>query len=270
VVCQGNDGVHTAGQCQFKVSLIAAVPMLRFTKFMAFGDSITAGEVNDDTGSCVAHDPFTTQSLPWPRPFRVQPDIAYPKDLERLLVARYTTQTPVVVNEGLGADSTSDGVPRFASALRADNPQVVLILQGVIDIAEHGFRAAPIVSFNLNADIEEARRRGVQAVFLSTLLPTRAPEGLFRGCYATIPEIEAVNTEIRQLAARDGVTLVDSYAAFSGRVSSLIGSDGLHPTAEGMQVIADTFFEAIKEKIEVVAEPARRNSFARRAAADRD
>jgi lysophospholipase L1-like esterase len=220
---------------------------------MAFGDSITAGEVNNDTGSCVAHDPFTTLGVPWGRTFSVQPDIAYPADLLRQLSARYTTQTPIVFNEGLGADSTSAGVPRFAAALATDKPEVVLLLQGVVDIADHGFGAVPIISANLHTDIVSAKNRGVSAIFLSTLAPTRASESVFRGCYATPPEIQAVNAEIRQLAVRDGVTLVDTYAAIAGRESTLIGPDGLHPTAEGLQVVAQTFFAAIKDKLEVAA-----------------
>ena len=59
--------------------------------------------VNDDTGSCVSHDPFTTLSEPWGRTFKVQRNIAYPADLEKLLAARYVTQTPVVINEGAPA-----------------------------------------------------------------------------------------------------------------------------------------------------------------------
>ena len=55
------------------------------------------------------------------------------------------------------------------------------------------------------------------------------------------------NAGIRSLAAAEGVTLVDVFNAFD---VTLLGPDGLHPTAQGYQVIANTFFNAIRATLE--------------------
>jgi lysophospholipase L1-like esterase len=258
VTCNGADAATPprTATTSFAVTLVAfvpPVPALRATRFMAFGDSITAGEINDDTAPCVRPQDRTPAAIrrDLGTPFLVQPDLAYPQDLQRLLATRYTGQTFIAFNEGNPAESTTAGIPRFAAVVRADRPEAVLLMQGIIDIADAGFSAGPTIVSSLDTDIVEARRQGVGSVFLSTLVPVR--EGVFRGCYATNAQIEAANAQIRSLAARDNAFLVDSYAAFAGHESTLIGPDGLHPTVEGQQVIANTFFDVIRSKLEVVS-----------------
>ena len=51
----------------------------------------------------------------------------------------------------------------------------------------------------------------------------------------------------------EGVRLVDVFAAFHGDVTTLIGPDGLHPTAEGYRVMARAFFDSIKAALEIPA-----------------
>jgi len=58
-----------------------------------------------------------------------------------------------------------------------------------------------------------------------------------------------LNEGIRSLSARQQVTFVDVHRAFGGDLS-LIGPDGLHPTAAGYQRIADTVFQALKSAFE--------------------
>jgi lysophospholipase L1-like esterase len=47
------------------------------------------------------------------------------------------------------------------------------------------------------------------------------------------------------------VTLVELYTAFQGQESTLLGLDGLHPNEAGYQRMAELFFEAIRQKLEV-------------------
>jgi lysophospholipase L1-like esterase len=55
------------------------------------------------------------------------------------------------------------------------------------------------------------------------------------------------------LAANEGVPFVDVFKAFNGDVTTLIDTDGLHPTAAGYTVIAQTFFNSIKQNLELAA-----------------
>ena len=113
------------------------------------------------------------------------------------------------------------------------------------------FAAIPELVSGLRTMIGAARGRTVQ-VFLGTLLPERV--GACRG-YA--PDVVApANDQIRALAASENVVLVDLYAAFGADApTTLIGFDGLHPTAAGYELIAQKFFESIRQKLEVGSVP---------------
>src|SRR5262249_21947406 len=92
--------------------------------------------------------------------------------------------------------------------------------------------------------IRHAKSAGVQQVFLSTLTPAFAFAGNM---------VPAMNDQIRALAASEGVVLVDSYSAFGGQSTTLIGVDGLHPTTQGYQVLAQTFFAQVQARCETKA-----------------
>jgi lysophospholipase L1-like esterase len=55
------------------------------------------------------------------------------------------------------------------------------------------------------------------------------------------------------MALEEGAVLVDLYEAFAGQVDALIGGDGLHPNEAGYQHMAETFFAAIRARLEVAA-----------------
>jgi lysophospholipase L1-like esterase len=85
------------------------------------------------------------------------------------------------------------------------------------------------------------------APLVATFLPQR-PGGRRAFSAATIVP---ANEQVRAMVAAEGAVLVDLHPVFEGHVDTLIGPDGLHPTEEGYQKIADTFFEVIRERLEV-------------------
>ena len=93
----------------------------------------------------------------------------------------------------------------------------------------------------------KARGRGI-VVFLATLTPQR-PGGRAGTLAPTL--VATTNDRIRDLAVSEGAILVDVYQAFGGSPDPWIDADGLHPTAEGYKVMANTFFTAIRSRFEV-------------------
>jgi lysophospholipase L1-like esterase len=230
-------------------------PRLSATKFVAFGDSITEG---------VLDPPCRTTSV---RGLSAQVDelrlleqsvnnpTSYPTKLQGLLTSRYTLQMPDVINEGKAGEGVAAGGLRLPGVLSTDRPQILLLEEGINDI--DASNPAPSIAYVVNglaSMIQQARDAGVQQVFVANFLPERA--GACRGERAGA--IVPANNQIQPMVVANGAVLVDLYAAFGGEASPpLIGFDGLHPTAAGYELIAQTFFDAIRKKLEVTATAAR-------------
>jgi lysophospholipase L1-like esterase len=58
------------------------------------------------------------------------------------------------------------------------------------------------------------------------------------------------NDRLRELAASEGIVLVDVYAALNTDTGKYVGFDGLHLTQDGYAKVADTFFTALKTALE--------------------
>ena len=227
-------------------------PRLSATKFVSYGDSITEGFVQRCPGA--------TQEEVEPSPpmriglllsqGRAQPSpTAYPAKLQALLAERYPSQMITVINEGMGGEEIESGVADLPRVLTANAPEVLLLQEGINTINQKHKDGIPLVIDGLRTMIQEARSRSI-TVFAATLLPER-PGGCRAYDYnADYDDIIEANVRIRRMIGMEGAILVDLYEAFNGRTATLIGEDGLHPSAAGYQQIAETFFNAIKKNLE--------------------
>jgi lysophospholipase L1-like esterase len=176
----------------------------------------------------------------------VQP---YPDKLRLQLQTIYTKGPVSVANYGTPGELASEGVSGLASAL-ATSPRVVLIMEGVNDLNAkvnnpNDPNDLPTAVAALDSMVHESEQAGA-VVALATLPPERPGWDLLTGRRARSPDlIDALNAEIRQIAAADSALLADVSAAFGGDLS-LISGDGLHPTQAGYDRIAQTFFDALK------------------------
>ena len=165
-----------------------------------------------------------------------------------MLTARYTAQAQIVrvVEQGVGGETTHQGADRLPDALDAVRPDVLLLEEGVNDLAAGDPSAIPPMIDALEDMVREAKSRGIR-VFLGTLMPERPGTSKTRAH----PLIAGANAQIRLLATREGATLVDLYEGFGGSPDPYIGEDGLHPNALGYQKMAEIFFDAIRANLEV-------------------
>jgi len=245
--------------CNFNVT-VTPPPHLEKTRTLAFGDSITFGSSSICPGGSPTAARWTPAALltPWADGL-VPPATSYPSVLQASLQARYTAQSPVVVNAGLPGEAANDSDTRrrFTRALAEHAPEVLLLQEGINDLHSFDFYGIPHNQgiSNLVAALRamslEARGRGVH-VFLGTLLPER-PDGC--RAYGIPPKgdtdlITPTNDSIRGMAAAENIDLIDLATLFTGQVDTLIGQDGLHPTEAGYDAIAKAFFDAIRAKFE--------------------
>lgn len=236
VECTATDALNRTASCSFQVTLTPS-PKIALTKFLAFGDSITAGEVTSPIAgfSPAGGFPFFRQI--------VVPSASYPTVLQRLLVSRYLAQASSiqVINEGLPGETAPEAVPRFISAV-SRRPEVVLLLEGYNGVTGNGGASGAAAALSTMAS--EARNRGAR-VFIATLTPGKPGS-------RQIPDlfINNYNDRLRQIVRGEGAVLVDLFAALSSDVNAYIGIDGLHPNEAGYRKMAETFYAAIRGDLE--------------------
>jgi lysophospholipase L1-like esterase len=206
------------------------VPRISRTRYMAFGDSITAGTTSP------AITLFRTMDAGLPQ--------SYPFKFQSLLRARYTGQVIDVANEGRPGEAAADGVRRFPTVVRQVAPEVVILMHGINDITFLGMAGVRQVADYVDRMAKDARFAGAQ-VMICTLLPPRP--GGFRAADPAV--VDAYNRVLRDVARGEGAVLVDFQA--QGFDVRYIGVDGLHPTDEGYTRMAEILFSQARALFEV-------------------
>ncbi len=214
--------------------------VLGATRFVAFGDSITYGVLASYDGS-ILYD-----GSPGSYPARLQLGLSYyhpPQASLFRVLNRGVPGEPVVSVPGF-----EGGAVRIDSVLANDRPQVLLLLEGINDLA--GGIPADTIAAGLRRILDHSVAAGVPVVIATMFqtYPIVKDDGTERSNGAEL--VPTLNERIRQIANRQNVYLVDLYVAF-GADHTLVGGDGLHPTEAGYERMASTFLAKIHERFPV-------------------
>jgi lysophospholipase L1-like esterase len=210
------------------------------TRFLAFGDSLTSGEI---TAPLSAIDPTGDVSDRIGK-LVVVPAASYPAVLRSDLQASYPAQASAITvsNQGKSGESIFDGVVRFGEVFASTRPDAVLLQDGLNDLGSAG----PDVAAGLMRMIVQAAKDGGARVFVGSMVPT-LPN---RQRSQNASYLEAYNAVLQVMCAQEGVTYVDLYNGIMPQADQLIGVDGLHPNEAGYRRIAELFFRAIQNELE--------------------
>lgn len=174
---------------------------------LVFGDSLSAG-------------------------FGLEAGLSFPDFLQKRLDAeKYPWH---VVNQGVSGDTTEGGVARLDTAI-ALKPEIVVLELGGND----GLRGLPLTATreNLNQMIVAFQKAGAKVVLAGmTLPPNYGPD--------YIHQFEKI---YRDLAAEHKTVLIPFLLA--DIVTSdlrYIQKDGIHPTAQGCEIVSGTVLKAVK------------------------
>jgi acyl-CoA thioesterase-1 len=164
--------------------------------------------------------------------YGLQPGQSYPDDLQRALDAQgYPWR---VVNLGISGDTTMGGIARINTGI-AQKPALVLLELGGND----GLRGLPLLMTreNLEQMIVAFQRGGARVVLAGmTLPPNYGPDYInsFRKIYT-------------DLAAQYKLTLIPFLLSdIATGDMRYFQRDGIHPTAEGAQIVSGTVLRTLK------------------------
>lgn len=158
------------------------------------------------------------------------------------------------INRGISGQTTPQMLIRFRPDVIALKPKVVVILAGTNDIAGNtGPLTLDAIADNLASMAEFARTHGIRVV-LASVLPIsdydkdREGQPIIRTRQRRPEQILALNTWMKNYAARNGATYLDYFSAMVDDKSFLkdeLSEDGLHPNQKGYDVMAPLVEQAI-------------------------
>ena len=165
----------------------------------------------------------------------LDPSEAYPAVLQRMLKDHgYPFE---VVNAGVSGDTSADGLRRLDWALDGDVQVLILALGG-----NDGLRGLPPAQMkeNLQRIITTARQRGIAVLLAGMEAPPNFGERYtdeFRGVF-------------KDLAATNHLAFVPFLLAGVAAVPALNQADGIHPTARGAVMVAETLWPSLEKMIQ--------------------
>jgi acyl-CoA thioesterase-1 len=164
--------------------------------------------------------------------YGLEPGQSFPDALQRKLDQQgYSWR---VVNLGISGDTTEGGVSRIDSATSLKPAIVILELGG-----NDGLRGLPLKATrdNLEQMIDAFQHSGARVVLAGMTLPPNYGPDYIRG-------FEKI---YRDLAAEHKLALIPFLLAdIVTKDLRYLQRDGIHPTAEGAEIVAETVLRAVK------------------------
>ncbi len=159
-------------------------------------------------------------------------DLAFPALVEKRLA---DSGRPIrVLNAGVSGDTTAGGLRRVSWILKQE-PDVVVVGLGAND----GLRGLPLeeTEKNLRSIVERVQAAGARVLLLGMQIPPNYGPEYAGGFAAMYPRV----------AGELGVPLVPFLLAGVGGDPALNQADGIHPTAEGQERVADNVLPYLEQ-----------------------
>jgi acyl-CoA thioesterase-1 len=161
-------------------------------------------------------------------------DQAFPAVVQQKLATRGVHFQ--LMNAGLSGDTSAGGLRRIDWLLKQSPALVVIELGG-----NDGLRGVPLPSIeaNLRALIAKVKAQGARVLLLGMRIPPSYGADYAQGFADLYP----------RLAAELAVPLVPTFMDGVGGVPELNLEDGLHPTAQGHEKLAETLAPKLAEQL---------------------
>ncbi len=215
--------------------LTAAVTPEYYNTYIGFGDSITAGQIEQ-----VVH-----------------PELCYLTVMKEMLALTYGPAFPI--NLGVPANGTLDGAQRVDADLEANSAFYFLLMLGVNDVWNKELFDLSDSLENLSYIMDAALAKHMR-VIVSTLTPRKDDKADYQYYW---DNLNALSAGILDLAVQKGTASIDTLSAFMNtnppdgwkdllerRMTVIVDglpvlSKGNHPNAAGQRLIATLFSPAL-------------------------
>mmetsp|Transcript_35827 Transcript_35827/g.43130 ORF Transcript_35827/g.43130 Transcript_35827/m.43130 type:complete len:211 (+) Transcript_35827:122-754(+) len=142
------------------------------------------------------------------------------------------------INKGIGGQTTQQMKHRFMQDVVQLEPEVVVILAGINDIAQNsGYISIPDIAHNIEEMTAMAKNNDIKVVICSVLPSNYFP---WRPQIAPADKVVALNALLKEIAVNNEATYLDYYSVMvddKKGMKDAYTTDGVHCTIQGYRIM---------------------------------
>ena len=161
----------------------------------------------------------------------------------------FFAENPRLINKGVSGETTPQILDRFNNDVVSFEPELVIILAGINDIAQNtGYISIPETFTNIINMVEIANSYNITPVLCSVLPASKI---------AWKPEIKSadlvieLNDKLKDYCTENNIAYVDYFSSMVGENKELrsdLTYDGVHPDKKGYLIMEKILLETIQKK----------------------
>ena len=153
-----------------------------------------------------------------------------------------------LINKGISGETTPEMLARFDNDVVGQNPDVVIILAGINDIAQNtGYRSVPDIFKNIIEMVSLAKAAAITPVVCSVLPANVLP---WREEVSPADLVVKLNFMLKDFCSENNIIYVDYFSEMVGLEKELrkeLTYDGVHPDKNGYLVMQKILLDVVKK-----------------------
>ena len=162
----------------------------------------------------------------------------------------FFAENPYLINKGVGGETTPQILDRFNSDVVSLEPEFVIILAGINDIAQNtGYISVSETFANIVSMVEIANSHNISPILCSVLPASKI---VWKPEIKSADLVIELNEKLKKYCIENNTVYIDYFSSMVGEKKELrsdLTYDGVHPDKKGYLIMEKILLETIQKKL---------------------
>ncbi len=162
----------------------------------------------------------------------------------------FFAENPYLINKGVGGETTPQILDRFNSDVVSLEPEFVIILAGINDIAQNtGYISVSETFTNIVSMVEIANSHNISPILCSVLPASKI---VWKPEIKSADLVIELNEKLEKYCIENNTVYIDYFSSMVGEKKELrsdLTYDGVHPDKKGYLIMEKILLETIQKKL---------------------
>jgi len=160
----------------------------------------------------------------------------------------FFTENPYLINKGVGGETTPQILDRFNSDVVSLEPEFVIILAGINDIAQNtGYISVSETFTNIVSMVEIANSHNISPILCSVLPASKI---VWKPEIKSADLVIELNEKLKKYCIENNTVYIDYFSSMVGEKKELraeLTYDGVHPDKNGYAIMEAMLLDVLKK-----------------------